>query len=300
MLGEGEIAAEGPRTGDDAVAPTAIPLAGWRDIAVRTALAAMRHEAPTIAASIGFYGLLAFIPALSAAASLYVLFADAPAGARQLSALFGVAPDAALELAVAELRRLSAQSADERFWIAAGSTVAVIGSVNAAVMALLFGLNVAYEEEEGRSFLKRSLIAAGFTAGILVLAPSTFAALLVGRSLAGSMPAPAMAQSALRLAFLAVEITVALAILYRYGPCRRLARWRWVTPGGVLAAVVWLASSSALSFYLVHFAHYERTYGVLGAVLAVMAWLWTGAVVVLLGAELNAQVEAQTERDTTA
>lgn len=286
--------------GEDAAAPTAIPLRGWGDIAWRTLSAVMRHEAPTIAAGIGFYGLLAFIPALSAAASIYVLVADAPAGAWQASVLDGVVPDAALKLILAELSRLSAEPVAEQLWIAAGSLLAVVGSVNAAVMALLFGLNVAYEECERRSFLRRGLVAAGFTAGVLVLAPITFAALILGRGLAADTALPPIVVQACRFAFLALETMAALALLYRYGPCRRLARWRWVTPGGVFAAVVWLASWSALSFYLAHFAHYERTYGVLGAVLAVMAWLWTAAVVVLLGAEINAQTEVQTERDTAA
>ncbi len=130
-------------------------------------------------------------------------------------------------------------------------------------------------------------------------APITFASLLLGRGLAADTSVPTMAAHVCRFAFLALETTAGLALLYRYGPSRRRPRWRWVTPGGLLAALVWLASSSALSFYLAHFAHYERTYGVLGAVLAVMVWLWTAALVVLLGAELNAQIEAQTDQDTT-
>jgi membrane protein len=159
---------------------------------------------------------------------------------------------------------------------------------------------VAYEESECRPLLQRGLLVAAFTLGVLVLAPVTLASLLVGRSLAADLPVPDLVVQACRFAFLALETTLALALLYRYGPCRRLARWRWVTPGGLLAALVWLASSSALSFYLAHVAHYERTYGVLGAVLAVMGWLWTAAMVVLLGAELNAQAERQTNRDTAA
>jgi membrane protein len=289
-----------PERGADADAPTAIPLGGWRDIVLRTVAAATRHEVLTVAAGITFYGMLAFIPALSAAASLYGLFSDAPAGMRQAGALDGVVPDEALKLILAELSRIAAKPQSQLAWTAGVALVGAVGSANAGMMALLSGLNVAYEEEECRSLVHRSVVAACFTAGLVLLVPLTFASLLDGRSLVAELALADLAVRACRFCFLAVMATGALALVYRYGPCRKLAKWRWVTPGGLLAAVVWLASSSAVSFYLAHFAHYERTYGVLGAVLAVMVWLWTAATVVLLGAELNAQIESQTERETAA
>jgi membrane protein len=286
--------------GADAEAPSAIPAAGWVDIAVRTLRSVIRHHVGTLAAGITFYAMLAFIPALTAAAALYGLFADAPSGLRQASALDGIVPSDALRLIAGELARVGAVPHQQLGWTAVVGLVAAVGSLNAGMMALLTGLNVAYEEEECRSFWRRGLTAAAFTAGVVLLIPLTFASLLVGRGLVGDIYLSALAVRACRFGFLGLVATGGLALAYRYGPCRRLPRWRWVTPGGVLAALVWLATSSAVSFYLAHFAHYERTYGALGAVLAVMVWLWTASTVVLLGAELNAQIERQTDRDTAS
>jgi membrane protein len=106
--------------------------------------------------------------------------------------------------------------------------------------------------------------------------------------------------SVTRFAFLTGVTGVSLALLYRYGPCRRVSAWRWVTPGGLLAAVMWLGSSSALTVYLAAVARYQDRYGLLGALMAVMVWMWLASLATLVGAELNAQLEAQTTKDTAA
>jgi len=284
--------------GEDADAPTAIPAAGWVDIAIRTIRAAAQHEVPTIAAGVTFFAMLGFIPALSAAAALYGLFGGAPEGLRQATALEGVVPRDALALINAELHRAALTSRSQQVWTASGGLIAAVCSVNAGVTALFGGLNVAYGEKECRSFLRRGLTAAVFTAGVVALVPLTFASLLVGRGIVGHLYLSQEAVRPIRFCFLALMAAASLAMIYRYGPCRDLARWRWVTPGGLLAAVSWLVCSSAITFYFAHFAHYQQTYGVMGALLAVMVWLWTANTVVLLGAELNAQVEAQTDQDT--
>jgi membrane protein len=284
--------------GEDAEGPTAIPAAGWVDIVIRTIKAAVDHDVVTIAAGVTFFAMLAFIPALSSAAALYSLFGSTPTGLRQATALEGVVPKDALALINAELNRVGLASRGQLTWTAIGGLVAAVGAVNAGVTALLTGLNVAYGEEECRSFIRRGMVAACFTAGVFVLVPLTFASLLVGRDMVGQFYLSTEVVRAGRFCFLALIASASLALIYRYGPCRDLARWRWVTPGGALAAVSWLVCSSLVTFYLAHFAHYQETYGVMGALLAVMIWLWTASTVALLGAELNAQVEAQTERDT--
>lgn len=284
--------------GEAAEAPTAIPAAGWLDVAIRTVRSTVHDDVSTIAAGVTFYAMLAFIPALSAAAAAYELFARPVTALHQATALQGVAPNEAVTLIAAELERLGERPTGQLTWILGVGVVAMVGSLNAAMMALLRGLNVAYGEEERRSFLHRHLVAAAFAGGLVLLLPLTFGSLLVGRGVAGATSLSPMVVGALRFSFLALVAGTSLALLYRYAPCRQLARWRWVTPGGLLAALLWLACSSALTVYLTQFAQYQRTYGLLGAFMAVMVWLWAAVAVTMLGAELNAELEAQTERET--
>jgi membrane protein len=182
------------------------------------------------------------------------------------------------------------------------SLILSLWSANGAVKALFFGLNVAYDEQERRGLLHLNLISLVFTLGVIVFAvaavtalvasPSLFAALDLERE--GALLAP------LRWPALLVMLTLGLSIIYRYGPCRRRPQWSWISIGGAAAAVLWLAASLLFSWYLGNFAHYDRTYGSLGAVIGFMVWLWYTIIIVLLGAELNAELEHQTAIDTTS
>ena len=292
--------AQQPVHGRDARAPTAIPWRGWLEIATRTASAVRAHRATTAAAAITFYAMLAFIPALTGAAALYALLHPAEAVIPQALALDGIIPPDALALVEAEVRRVSRIPPQDLGWIAAIAFLATVGSVNAAIEALVAALNVANGEEECRPFFRRSLVVAAFTAALLVAAPAVFGALLIGRGLARDLNMAAPLVWLCRFAFLAAVASAGLAALYRYGPCREVAKWRWVTPGGLVAAITWLLTSAAVSLYLSWFARYQENYGILGAVLAVLGWLWLASGVIIVGAELNAQVERQTDRDTTA
>jgi membrane protein len=289
-----------PTHGRDARAPTAIPWKGWVEIAGRTASAVLAHRASTAAAAISFYAMLAFIPALTCAAAAYGLLNHTEAVLPQALALDGLVPPDALALIEAEVRRVSKIPSSNLGWIAAVAFVATVGSVNAAIEALVAALNVANGEEECRPFLRRTLTVACFSATLLLAAPAVFAALLIGRGLARDLDMAPLVVWVCRFAFLAAVATAGLAALYRYGPCREVAKWRWVTPGGLVAAVTWLVSSAAVSLYLAWFGRYQQNYGILGAVLAVLGWLWMASGVIIVGAELNAQVERQTDRDTTA
>ena len=175
-----------------------------------------------------------------------------------------------------------------------------VWSANAGVKALMAGLNDAYEEREKRGFIRLNLLSLTFTLGLtgfavlgaasVVAAPKVLDSVGLGQfQFASLFRWPAM---------LAVTF-VALALLYRFGPSREPARWRWITPGSILAAFGWLAMSTVFSFYVATFGHYDRTYGPLGAIVGFMTWIWLSIIVVLLGAELNSQLEQQTSVDTT-
>jgi membrane protein len=174
-------------------------------------------------------------------------------------------------------------------------------SANAGMKALFKGLNIAYEEAEKRNFLRLNLVSLGFTVGTVVLLTLAMAALVaLPVALAFLRVDPGViGLSQLRWPALLAVISLFLSLLYRYGPSRDRPKWRWVTPGGVAAAALWMGGSALFSWYLTNFADYDATYGSLGAVFGFMMWLWLSTFVVLLGAELNAEIEHQTARDST-
>ncbi|MGZ6244118.1 MAG: YihY/virulence factor BrkB family protein, partial [Candidatus Binataceae bacterium] len=176
-------------------------------------------------------------------------------------------------------------------------------SANAGVKAIFDALNIVYDEDEKRGFIRLNLISLSFTLagiaaviliiGAVVLLPLVLAFLgFAAQQQAGWLPL-------LRWPVLFVLVTLGLAVLYRYGPSRRDAKWRWLTVGSVFAAITWMAVSVAFSWYLSKFADYNATYGSLGAVIGLMMWMWISTSVVLIGAELNSEIEHQTARDST-
>ena len=182
------------------------------------------------------------------------------------------------------------------------SLVLSLWSGAGAVRALVDGLNVAYEEKETRTFIHVTVLTLGLTVGAILFALLAVAAVVVAPALMTFLRLDAGAGwiAALRWPALVVVLALGLSLVYRYGPSRAQPRWRWITPGGILAAVLWLAASLAFSWYVANFANFNKTYGSLGAVVGFMTWLWYSTIIVLFGAELNAEIEHQTGVDTTA
>jgi len=290
-----------PGRGRLAARPTAIPGRGWRDILWRTLREAGDDRLSAVAGGVTFYALLAVFPGLGVFVSLYGLFSDVTQAQEQLVRLAAFAPGPVVQLIGEQMVRIAGQKHAEL------SVAFVVGllfsawSASAAMRALCDGLNVAYDETERRSFVRRMALTYGMTLGLLV-----FAALVSGvlvavpnwlRSL-GLAWAEALWTPALWL-ILAVLAASAFTAVYRYGPSREEARWRWVWPGGVSAALAWLVGSLGYSWYLNHVVRLDVTYGSLGAVMGFMLWIWFSALVVLIGAELNAEIEHQTALDST-
>lgn len=181
--------------------------------------------------------------------------------------------------------------------------VVSLWSANAGMKALFDALNVIYAEREKRGFVRLNLISLGFTLfGVVLLSLSLAAMLVLGPALQGASGVPAYLQDLLRIArwpALLVVVSLAISVLYRYGPSRDKAHWRWVTWGGAFAAFGWLATSILFSWYAKNIGHFNETYGALGAVMSFMIWLWASSIVLLIGAKLNAEMEHQTKEDTT-
>lgn len=290
------------RSGDNAVSPADIPPAGWYDIAKRTYYEVERDRVLAVAAGVTFYGLLALFPALAAFVSLYGLVASPETVVEHLSALATMMPADGFELIRQQALKLTAQGAGKLGLSLIVSLALSIWSANAGMKAMFDALNVAYGEDEKRGFVTLNLVSLSFTAGVLVFALlGGFAVVaipvLLERLYLGSMAEPLIQIG--RWPVLIVVLAAGLAVLYRFGPSRDQAQWRWVSPGALVAVLVWIVASIGFSWYVANFEDYDRTYGTVGAAIGLMMWMWISATIILVGAELNAESERQTDRDTT-
>ncbi len=288
--------------GRNAARPSELPAAGWYDVLWRVWQQAGEDRITLVAAGATFYLLLALFPTLAALVSIYGFMADPATVADQIARLGPLMPAGGLDLIRGQLENLSRQDQDA---LSVGFLVAfltALWSTNNGVKTLFEALNIAYEEREKRSFIRLNLITFGFTLGaiaiviLLIVAvgviPAALAMLEVGQFSSTVI-------GLVRWLVLLIILVACTSILYRFGPSRARAKWQWITWGGILATTVWIAASAGLSFYLQNFADYNATYGSLGAVIGLMLWIWISVLILIIGAELNAEMEHQTAVDTT-
>jgi membrane protein len=239
------------------------------------------------AAGVVFYGLLAVFPAVTALVFLYGLFASPAAISDQLALLSGILPDSAVEILREQIGRLSANSSKLGLGFICGLAVA-LWSANSGMKAIMDALNVVYEEQEKRGFIKLNLIWLAFTLagiGVLLLALGTVVLLPIALNYLGLHNATDLLLRFARWPLLIVIIIFGLAMLYRYGPSRREPRWQWISVKRFCRCLSW---------YLASFAHYDATYGSLDAGIGMMMWMWISSIVILFGAQLNSEIEHQT------
>lgn len=290
-----------PGRGRLAHAPHHIPMKGWKDVAWRTYQEIGHDKLPAVAGGVTFYTLLALFPAIGVFVSLYGIFADLTAVREQLNSMSQVLPREVVGIVGEQMVRLATRpqaSLSAAFII---SLLLSVWSANAGMKALFDGLNIAYDEDEKRSFIRRTLMTYGFTFGGLVFLV-IMSGLLVATPLAFErlgLHAFASIWVPLRWLVLLAVAAVAFSIIYRFAPSRANPRWRWVSVGGAFAAIFWLGGSLGFSWYVNNIAHFDATYGSLGAVIGFMMWIWFSVMVVLIGGELNAEIEHQTARDST-
>ncbi|RFA30692.1 hypothetical protein CAI21_04025 [Alkalilimnicola ehrlichii] len=288
--------------GREADKPRHLPKAGWRDILLRLNAEITRDYLSLVAAGVAFYFLLSIVPALTAMVSLYGLVADPQDVAEQIAALEGMVPPEAMSIIESQMADITAASAAGLGLGAALSIAFALWSTNTGIRALIKGMNIAYDEEEKRGFIKFTAVSFAFTLGAVLFALLTLAILAVVPALLALLPVPALLEgvvSFVRWPVLAVMMILALAILYRYAPSRSQPQWSWVSWGAVAATLAWLLGSLLFSIYVSNFADYNETYGSMGAIVILMLWFWITAFVVVLGGALNAEMEHQTRKDTT-
>ncbi len=286
--------------GRSARAPAQIPLRGWKDVALRVWRGFNADNITIIAGGVTFSVLLAIFPALGAFVALYGLVGDVNDIPRQLQVLSVLLPHDMVNFVGAEMVRLARARGGGLSLALIGGMLISFWSANGSMKTVMVGMNVAYEEREKRGFLRLNLISMAFTVGLFF-----FAAVMIVALGAGSVVGALLGKDAgfivdvVRWPALVLAFAGGLSILYRFGPSREMARWRWITWGSVLATALWLLTSVAFSFYVGQFAHYDRTYGSLGTAIGLMVWIWLSAIIILAGAEMNAELEHQTAVDST-
>jgi membrane protein len=288
--------------GRHADTPTEIPAQGWKDILWRTYEEFGKDRVMSVAAGVTYYALLAVFPAIAALVSIYGLFSDPATIRDQLNTMSGFLPGGALEIVGEQVARISSQGGGALgFGFIIGLAIS-LWSANAGMKAVFDALNIVNDEEEKRSFVKLNLMSLTFTLGaiaFILFALGSIIVLPVIFNFVGLGSQTEWILAVARWPILLIGIVLALSLVYRFGPSRDKAEWRWVTPGGIVAAVLWLAVSMLFSWYVSNFGSYNETYGSLGAVIGFMTWIWLSSIIVLLGAEINAEMEHQTVKDTT-
>lgn len=289
--------------GRDATSPWQMPPLAWKDVALRVWNESWVDNIGLVAAGVAFYAFLALVPLLGIVVLIYGLFAAPDTVVQHILILMRVLPPEAAEL----IGRLLINAIDTSqktsgVGLAVALAVAFYAGGNGAG-AIMTALNIAYEEKEDRSLARFYGIALTITLSGVILALLAIAALAAIQSLERIMPHASnsvvwLGKAGLYLLMALVAAGVA-ATLYRYGPSREDARWQWLTPGSIFSAVIWLGLSGLFSFYVTKVTDYNATYGSIAAIVMLLTWLYLSAYVFLFGAELNAELEHQTARDST-
>ena len=289
--------------GREADRPTEVGGRGWKDVAKRVAAESKADHLTLMSAGVAFYFLIALIPAIAALVSIYALVADPAEVGDQLASFLSAAPEDVGQLVLSQAERVAATSSGAASISAVVSVLLALWAASAGCQHLIEAVNMAYDEEETRGFVKLRGLALAMTIGSVIFLAVAIGAIAVVPAMLEDTALGDVATTAiqiLRWPAVAIFVILGLAVLYRYAPDRDEPRWSWVSPGAVIATVVWIVASIGFSIYVSNFGSYNETYGSLGAVIIVMLWLFITALSMILGAEINAEAERQTRRDTTS
>ncbi len=288
--------------GRDADTPNEIPAKGFRDVFWRLVSEVSEDRVTLIAAGVTFYILLSLFPALGALVSLYGIIADPSTMAKQIEFISDILPPGAFDIILNQLNVLVQQKASSLSISFVGGLAIALWSANSGMKAIFDAMNVAYGEAEKRGIVRLNLVSLTFTLGALIFAAVLIAAI-------GGVPAvlayiwlDRWQETLIRLLrwpVLLILVAGGISLIYHYGPSREPAKFRWLSWGAVFSTLLWLAASILFSYYLETFADYQATYGALGALIGFMVWTWISVIALIVGAELNAELEHQTARDTT-
>ncbi|MDW7772102.1 MAG: YihY/virulence factor BrkB family protein [Desulfobulbaceae bacterium] len=293
---------EDNRRGRHAESPGKIPLKGWKNILLRVKENLGKDHLSIISAGVAFYAMLAIFPGLTALVSLYGLVSDPMGVQDQLAALRHLIPPEAYTILETQLRNIAEQPGGSLSFGFIGGLLITLWSANKGVKTLMEALNIVYEEKESRGFIRKNLLSLFFTFLVISFIVLTLIAIVVAPALLKFLPLPVSTQKLftyMQWPFLALMVILLLNFTYGYFPNRRRPKWRWVTSGSLFAGIFWILASALFSFYVVNFGNYNKMYGSVGAVIVLMMWFYLSSFIILLGGELNSEVEHQTARDST-
>jgi membrane protein len=276
--------------------PRQLSMREWWRVLKRVKAEVTTDNLALVAAGVAFYGFFALFPAIVALISLYGALTDPSDIQRHLELLLSTLPESARDLIAQELGRVSMAASDQLSWGALIGFVVVLWSANRGMKGIVAALNVAYDRNEERGFVRLyaltlSLTLSAIASVVLIMGLIAVVPILL-RTITLGYATSFLIQS-IRWLVLTFLVMTGLAVLYHYGPDRRGPPWRWVTPGAVVATVCFLAASAGFSYYVSNFASYNQTYGSVAGVAILMLWLYIAAFVVLLGAEINSSAEAE-------
>jgi membrane protein len=282
--------------------PSAIPFAGLRDVFWRVVTEIGEDRVTLIAAGVTYYLLLALFPAMAALVSIYGFVADPGAIGTQVTLLSDVLPSGSLDIILEQLKTLATQKASTlSLGFVFGLGVAVWSAHN-GMRALFDAMNIAYGETEKRGFFRLTGLGLLFTLGALGVAVVVVSAIGILPAVLSYLWLDRWIELLARIArwpLMLLLVCGATMMLYRFGPSRERARLRWLTWGAAFTSLAWLAASLGFSYYIENFANYNATYGTLGALIGFMVWTWMSVIILIVGAEINAELERQTMVDST-
>ena len=287
--------------GRDADAPSEVPAGGWKDILKRVMGQISDDNVGLMAGGVAYYAMMSLFPAIAATVMIYGIVADPQQVSDTLGSFLEALPSSASSLVETQLQDVASSSGGALGFGAVITILTSLWSASAGMKGLIGGINTAYDETETRSFVPLRGLAIGLTVAAIVglLVSITLIAVLpnVLETLGLGALQPLVTYG--RWPLLALLVMGGLAYLYKLAPDRDNPEFKWVTPGSIVATILWLLGSAAFSIYVSNFGSYDETYGALGGVIVLMLWLFLTGFIVLLGAELNAEAERQTAVDTT-
>jgi membrane protein len=295
-------AAESGEPGANATKPTEIPKEGWKQILKRAYKETQDDNIPIIAAGVAFYGFLALFPTLIAAITIYGLVASPQQIEGQINSIASALPQDAASIVTDQLKTLAAGSGGALTFGLVASLLGALWAASGGMGNLIKAVNIAYDEEDTRGFIKGRALALLLTLGAIVFflgAIALVAVLPIVFDAIGLGGFARFAAGVARWVGLVVFVLVALAIVYRYAPDRDNPRFSWTSIGAVAATVLWVLGSVGFTLYVTQFGNYQKTYGALAGVAVLLLWMWLTSYIVLFGAEVNSEMEHQTMRDTT-
>lgn len=286
----------------EATQPRQLSARDWKAVGKRVKSEINRDNLSIVAAGVAFYAFFALFPAIAALVSIYGLIANPSDVERLVNGLQGVVPQQVTAIISSQLEQVATAGGTQ---LGVGVLVGILVSLWSATKgtkSLMTALNIAYEEEEDRSFFRLNGLALLLTLGAVIGVIVAVLAVVVAPALLGNLGLPGAVQVAiswLRWPLLALLAIFGLGVFYRLAPSRRPAQWRWISYGSVTATLLWLIASGLFSWYVSNFGSYNETYGSMAAIIILLLWFYLSAYVILLGAELNSEMERQTTRDTT-